>query len=482
MTLRVKLAGHTVDREALQVSGTSSPETLPAAYARISRSPKSIETLRREALADISTARKLNKRVVFDYGHASVAEHCVFNFDIEGVSRLAIETIEHSRLCSYTEKSQRYVKLGADYIIPAEVLELGLGDKFKALLELQNTSYTRLYDGLRAVGRTAKQAAEDARYVTSLATTSQLGMTINARNLEGMIRRLLRSDLAEVREIGSRLLSCGQHLAPSLVRHIEIGRAAPIESADHMEILQVPKYPTSLPYSESLNLDIISQYNGVVHLVDYTTDGDSVICAALLHHHEINVDVPFYRCRTYTRCMPAHHRREIIWGALQRLSKHDPVPREFELAGATFDIVLSAACYGQLKRHRMATLIPQAYNVMFGDWTVPPAIAQAKDTDLVKIFDRVMLESAALWDEIYERNPQAAPYALTQAHHRRVLLAMNCRELYHFGRLRLDMAAQWDIREIAERMVSLLRRRFPLALMGVCGKDKFNEVWESLGG
>lgn len=44
-------------------------------------------------------------------GHSSIAEHAVFNLDILGVSRLAVETIERFRLCSYTEKSQRYVRL-----------------------------------------------------------------------------------------------------------------------------------------------------------------------------------------------------------------------------------------------------------------------------------------------------------------------------------------------------------------------------------
>ena len=44
-------------------------------------------------------------------------------------------------------------------------------------------------------------AKEDARYVVSLATEAQLGITLNARNLEFLIRRFESKKLAELREI-----------------------------------------------------------------------------------------------------------------------------------------------------------------------------------------------------------------------------------------------------------------------------------------
>ena len=38
-------------------------------------------------------------------------------FDILGCSRLAIEALEWHRLCSYTEKSQRYITLDGDFVV-----------------------------------------------------------------------------------------------------------------------------------------------------------------------------------------------------------------------------------------------------------------------------------------------------------------------------------------------------------------------------
>ena len=119
--MRVKLAGFNVDNEILKQlnrSGlaTLTPETISAAYARISRSSLPIDQLRKKACLDVEKARKSNQKIIFAMGHHSVAEHAVFNFDIMRISRLALEEVERFRLASYTEKSQRYVTLAGDYI------------------------------------------------------------------------------------------------------------------------------------------------------------------------------------------------------------------------------------------------------------------------------------------------------------------------------------------------------------------------------
>ena len=84
--------------------------------------------------------------------------------------------------------------------------------------------------------------------------------------------------------------------------------------------------------------------------------------------------------------------------------------------------------------------------------------------------------------EILDRSPVAAPYALTNAHRRRVMFTCNLRELYHLGRLRLDRHAQWDIRSVSERMVELARKAMPLATEMICGKDSFEHCYKKLFG
>jgi thymidylate synthase ThyX len=96
------------------------PETISASYARISRDPRSIEELRTEARIEIEKARKSNQSIIYDMGHSSIAEHGIFNIDVIDISRMLSEELEKNRLVSFTEKSQRYIKIGEDIHSPEE--------------------------------------------------------------------------------------------------------------------------------------------------------------------------------------------------------------------------------------------------------------------------------------------------------------------------------------------------------------------------
>jgi flavin-dependent thymidylate synthase len=241
--MNILLAGYNIDydliRELQEKSGLKqdiTPETISAAYARISRSPKSVDELRADAVAYVDKARKSNRNIVFEMGHSSVAEHAVFNIDVIGVSRLLVEEIEKFRLCSYTEKSQRYVLFDKDFVVPDEIAEAGLKNLFVETVQMQNDFYHQLYGELRPyvfeqnkelAGNPANKsmlegwAKEDARYAISLATETQLGMTINARNLELMLRRLSALPLAEARLFSEKLYAATKDIAPSLIRYTE---------------------------------------------------------------------------------------------------------------------------------------------------------------------------------------------------------------------------------------------------------------------
>ena len=154
--MKILLAGYNVDYNLLRELKEKSafgqditPETISAAYARISRSPKSVDALRQDARAEVEKARKSNRNIVFEMGHSSVAEHAVFNIDVIGVSRLLVEEIEKFRLCSYTEKSQRYVLFDKDFVVPEEIEQVGLTDLFVATITMQNDFYHQLYEQLR---------------------------------------------------------------------------------------------------------------------------------------------------------------------------------------------------------------------------------------------------------------------------------------------------------------------------------------------
>ncbi len=137
--MKVILAGHNIDHEIIEEFKNLqperqdlTPETVAAAYARISRNPRPVNELRTARPEGSGKGAASNRNIVFDMGHSSIAEHAVFNLDVLGVSRLLVEEIEKFRLASYTEKSQRYVLLQDDFVIPEEIREAGLEEVFAA--------------------------------------------------------------------------------------------------------------------------------------------------------------------------------------------------------------------------------------------------------------------------------------------------------------------------------------------------------------
>jgi len=154
--MKVTLAGYNIDSVVIEDLKKNSPprkditpETLSASYARISRDPRPANELRAVARAEVERARRSNRNIIFKMGHHSVAEHAVFNFDIVGVSRLALEEIEKFRLCSFTEKSQRYIKLKDDFVVPEEVKKAGLEKIFIDTIKAQNALYHKIYERLK---------------------------------------------------------------------------------------------------------------------------------------------------------------------------------------------------------------------------------------------------------------------------------------------------------------------------------------------
>lgn len=164
--------------------------------------------------------------------------------------------------------------------------------------------------------------------------------------------------------------------------------------------------------------------------------------------------------------------------ACARLELYDAVLREFEFASLTYELVLSAACYGQLKRHRLLSLAEQDYDPGLG-YTMPPAIQESGQEAL---FKEVVGLSQAMYEMIEARHRGVGAYALTNAHRRRLLVKLNLRELYHLSRLREDPTAQWDIRSVVAEMTRQARGALPVTGLLLGGKTDYPENYRTLYG
>ena len=477
--MKIRLAGFNVDTDLFKLWNPPhdvplTPETLSAAYARISRSPLDIPQLRKQACRDVVRARKSNQTIIFEMGHHSVAEHAVFNLDIMGVSRLALEEIERFRLASFTEKSQRYVTLKGDFVIPDEIRDPRLRETFTGTVELQNDFYRRCFERLRedrfgrhpelAVRSSSRRlmegwANEDARYILSLATAGQVGVTINARNLEHLFRRFSLSPLEEVRKLGRKIFALIEPVAPSLIL---FPRPSAFDAGTYSEIKRMLK-PEAEVDEPSLGEK--------PELVQWPENGDDIILASFLC---LIRSIPFPVALRTIRRMKIGEKEGIFRSIFGRMEFFDVPPREFEMADVLFQAKVSAACYAQLKRHRMSTVLAGPYRLELGN-VIPGPISRL---GLGGEFRRILKRTHRVHQELKEEYGDAADYILTNSHRRTALVKMNLRELYHFIRLRDDEHAQWDIRNLAHGVLAQVREKMPLASMLLCGKSQFGAEFE----
>jgi len=131
-----------------------------------------------------------------------------------------------------------------------------------------------------------------------------------------------------------------------------------------------------------------------------------------------------------------------------------------EHASATFEISgVSRACTHQLVRHRLASYSQESQryvDMSNPEFVVPPDIAA--NARAMEIWQGVMEEIQAAYRELRQLGirKEDARFLLPNATATRIVMTMNFRELRHFIKIRTDPAAQWEIRELAHRILDIL--------------------------
>ena len=153
---------------------TPEPEVTIAAAARISTSP--LPTRRLMEKESQEEAAKLIDRLI-NAGHMSPLEHSSFTLSLEGISRVTSHQLVRHRLASFTQRSQRYVRMSEPkFVIPPTLAATpGLRARFEKGVRAAFDLYIELVE--------AGVAEEDARYLLPSAMETEVVMTMNAREL-----------------------------------------------------------------------------------------------------------------------------------------------------------------------------------------------------------------------------------------------------------------------------------------------------------
>ncbi len=157
-----------------------------------------------------SSTEELIKKVIRK-GHHSVLEHALATFRIKGGSRVFTHELVRHRLMSPSQESQRYVEYGKtkqfEFVTPPTIRKTKFESRFK---ELSCQAFDFYQEMVKA-----GIPKEDARYILPNATTSEIVISANFRELRHIFAiRCVERAHWEIREICLEMLRIMKKQAP----------------------------------------------------------------------------------------------------------------------------------------------------------------------------------------------------------------------------------------------------------------------------
>ena len=474
------------------------PEVVAVLFAYYSRSPNSFrqnllklikdkeldigqltESFQKKEGLDYENAKEkameFHRKWVIGYGHGSVAEHANASVAMEEVSILATKAIEDCRLAAFTEKSTRYQVFDRErYLKPEKLMSSEYGLLYEATCNHLMDTYTELYPKMLAwvkenypkpeemgeklyESKAHAKACDIVRYLLPASTLTNLGMTVNARELAHALRKWLSHPLDELREVGEKTKVEVKKLVPSLLDHAEFnpylaetGKALDEECSELAE-------------------DGEKEENSV-RLVAFDVDAIEKVVSAVLYKHS---GKPYQDIYEMVEKMPEYDRNGIIAEALKRMARHDAPLREFEHANYTFDMVVDYGAFRDIQRHRICTQTNPDLGVSLG-YETPPEIVEA---GFEKEYVECMEKAKEAFLKIKERFPKEAQYVVPMAYRKRVLFSCNLRTLFHFIKLRSGPQGHISYRKIAQDCFAEVARVHPVFAKYIKVDKSIEHTW-----
>ena len=189
----------------------------------------------------------------------------------------------------------------------------------------------------------------------------------------------------------------------------------------------------------------------LVRLIAHTPDPEKVVAvASRLCYSKYNVD----------EILKNMDREEVVRSVRMLNELHHESP--IEHASFTFSVSgISRACMAQFTRHRMASFSvkSQRYvNEKSFSYIVPPSLE--KDQDYKKVMTYLhkaykILKKKKILNE-------DARFVLPNACDTQLICTFNARSLKHFFQLRCCTRAQWEIRDVAHKMMKEVKKVAPV--------------------
>ena len=461
---------------------THLPETVKGAlFARYSRSPKSLRRLFLDEFRDdvsgapvasqtgATRAERLYQKVLSDFGDDSVAQLGGVHLAVEDASNLLTKVLERGRLMAYLEQSTRYIpytdRRGDQwrYLVPAELEDPALRDRFIGVMNGAFEVYARLIDPMRAwfetrhpkspgdsdaVYRSAirAKALDTLRGLLPAATQSSVGIYGTGQAYEALLLRMRAHRLLEVRRTADLMLAELRKVIPAFLTRVDQPERGDKWSAyladtrDRLEAL-----------GERLTGGSEPAPRPEVTLVDFDPEGEVKVVAAALY---AATSAPDDALLAMARRMSVADREQVLRAVVgERGNRRHKPGRAFERTSYRFDVLTDYGAFRDLQRHRMLTLDWQALSPRHG-YVQPDAIVEAGgDAE----WREVMARSADLFEALVDRGlPHVAQYAVSMAYRVRFVMDMNAREAMHVIELRTAPQGHPAYRRVCQQMHRLI--------------------------
>lgn len=430
-----------------------------ATAGQISHSDKTLFDLY-DARVDFNDNIKAIGRIVGS-GHTSITEHDQLTFFITDVTPVIEQILIGQRLASFTIKSRRYVDFGdSGYYIP-DFSYLKNADKVTEMYKEHMNYLFNVYSEMVDLG----VPKEDSRFILPYCFHSQIAMSLNTRSLIKLIEYCTMGSMSaidEVKKFGLKMLKIAKEKVPYYKKNydaIEKNINEGVKNYNKLEFLN--KYCDKYDILDNPKLiSIETDYNG--NDIDKT-----IIVSCIMNRYQLDFDKAN---RVYDK-LSDNEKKEIM-EAVCLASEN----RELEHISFKFEFPTTLAGLTHWTRQRIHSLMIPDFLPIYdlNNYIVPDTI---KDKCLDK-YQEAVSKNIQVYDEL--KNMGVSDKDLVYFNLSGTLINVstniNGRELMWISRLRCCKRAQWEIREAANEIVSLVKKESELyadylgAPCGVVGK------------
>lgn len=391
-------------------------------------------------------------RVVVGYGHKSISEHDYLVFALENVTPIIEQTIISYRLTSFTIKSRRNVDFrNVGFYIPnfkdcnGNILKNNkkIQKEYKKYMQSLFNKYGDLVD--------KELPVEDCRYILPYSYYSNIIMGCDANELLRMTSDMLYgkiSHITEINELGNKLAEMIRKYVPYLARALD---------KEKEKSYYVDKFKFLDELVDVDNSKLLKE----ARLTSFSNDADNVVLRNIImsRYH-----VDYKKTKDILDKLIAKDKdikNKLIKALIASKSQ-----RELEQVIYSFEAPISLAVLTHITRHRThSLLIPDFVPLWnFENYIIPDTIKSTCEREYRKIFsdNKRMVEKF----KSYGIRDEDLVYFYLSGNACNIATTMNGRTLEWISRMRCCNKAQWEIRNILNKVVDDVKKVSPL--VGKC--------------